>query len=250
MEQSPESSEKQLRREVLQELAVFLRQHNKEKRQPFLPFLDRPFVQALLVTFIGGLIVTLITLMWQSREKQNSLDLQYQRSQDSLNLQYQRSLNDKKLELLRTLTTVYPTSGNVLNTQLALLLWLTEERNKPKSTRDENQISATQLEISKLTEQFRKVETMEGLSIQIETLFASPAVQSGASKIRTKWVEFDKLCNDTNAAYNKSENLKKPDIDRYEDSRNHIMEELNDLVNGLTRDMGTELRDMSLPAKR
>jgi hypothetical protein len=187
MEPNQKHSEKQLRQEVFQELADFLRHNNEKKRSAFL---DRPFVVTFFVTVIGGLIITCLTLTWQSREQQNSLALQHRRSQDLLalqhrrsqdllDLQYKRALIDRKFELLRTLPIVYHKCGSVLNSLLKQHLLLAHENNKRKSEQDEKRITGWSLAVDKLWEEFGRVETIEGILSQIEILYASKGCGRG-----------------------------------------------------------------------
>ena len=225
MEPNQESSGKQLRQEVYQELAVFLRKLNTEKR----PVLPVPVV----ATLIGGLIAAVITGYWHYAETERSSVLQLQ-------MQFQRAFADRKLDLVRTLPAVYQRCGTVQDDYLIHLLWLAGEKNKPKSVQKKERLSDFWGVVKKKRDELGQIETMEGVLGQIKTLFETQEVRNGAALMLEEWVNFEKLSDKVTIQYN-DDVFPDTEIKQCEASRRQAVSKLTTLQGDLIKAMGEEI---------
>jgi hypothetical protein len=214
--------ERSPRDEVLLELAAFLRQRNATPdRRP--AFLDRPIV----LTLIGGVLLTLLTTWWQVSEKRTELDLEYARHR-----------MDQKSELLRSLPSVYEKSGNILNQWLMDVLWMADEQNKHSEKRV---IKSYSSEILGLQADFGKTENPEGILRLIQVEFVAPTVRTSATEMLDKWKQFTELLTQTNREYSLHQSLTPEQIQQLGGVREIIRKDLNSDEEHLTQEAAREL---------
>src|SRR5262249_8114722 len=84
-------------------------------------------------------------------------------------------------------------------------------------------------------------EPVDGILTQIEALFTLQLVRTKVKEMREKWEEFVRLGNAAVEKFNLTESLPSKEIQDYESSRKSMVHELAELLDDLTRNMGSEI---------
>lgn len=223
------ASKRHQRDVVLEELAKFLRQRNKPTRTRW-PSLDRPIVLALITTLIGGGIVGGATTWWQLLEQSRIKETEYQ-----------RALVNTKFALLRTVASTYQSSGNILNSWLAHVLQLAEEKNEQAHRKDSKKIKILESKVAWLHDEYSKVEPVDGILAQVDGAFSGDA-RTTAQTMAKKWESLENLMRDVNKKYNVTKSMSQQEIAQADSLRTTTVQELETLKGTLLRQMGEEIR--------
>jgi hypothetical protein len=163
--------------------------------------LDRPFI----VTFIGGLILAAVANHWHAVQQRTNL----------------------QLELMRKFPTVYNTDTSQLNSWLAHIVWVAEEKNKSAAA-DQKKIASWSAELAHAQDEFYKSQSLEDLLVPIQAVFHSPDVQTAVDALGKKWQELQDLTAKTSRDYNDgNESLSITEAASAEASRRNIAKELD-----------------------
>jgi hypothetical protein len=214
----PSPDRQRLREEVLVELSKFLRARNTEKKS-FLSNLNRPIV----ITLIGTVFITLLTTYWSTL--QHRLDFKY--------------------ELLNTVPSAHQKSGNILNHWLEHVLWIAEERSKPRAKQDVKALDEWSKRVAALQQEYAKTDSLDGILTKVEAIYVREEVRSRARRMKTTLTGLEDLLQTTNRAYNPTQSLKSEQIRVIRAQRIKLVSELNTLKDELLAEMAKESSSFS-----
>ena len=212
------------RDEVLNQLALFLKNRNKKS---WFEFLNSPF----FIMLIGGVLLTFLTMHLENKQHENSLEQEFQRAR----------LN-QKFSLLKIVPLHYNTSCSHLNDSFFYLVRYCKVNAKEDINDDQknNWLNYLKEKYEKAAENYRKVEPIVGVISQVEVMFDTNKAQTSAKEFKQKWLSFESYVNAAGEKLN-SNKFSSNDFEDWEKSRLEMTNELDKLHNILISSMGDEL---------
>jgi len=212
------------REEVLDELAIFLRDRNKKKNS-LSTFLRHPFMLML----VGTVAVAIITNIWASKERQSQLEIQWQ-----------RTIIEKQLDLYENLQTHYHQTGSYANSWFVMLVGYAKELLKPKNPKRTTRLDFYKKRGMEAEKLFMSSMPLDNQLGQVKVLFKSQKVLKSAEKMDHKWSEFIKKLNSCSRKLN-TVSYTKDDITEWNSFRINTIDELEKLKVDLTNQMSNEI---------
>lgn len=210
----------QLRREVYEQLLVWLRRNSRRR------FLDKPIV----LTIVGGLIAGALTTYWQISEKRREMELTYQ-----------RAVAGEQIALITEFSGVYANTGATLNGWFTRVIWIADVSNEPFTPEIQRNVMQWKEQIQKLEERYAAAPPLDGVLSRIAVLYRCPSVSDTASEMLKEWNGYLEAFQAFNRRWNDRQELPQEEVDRAEASRRQALQRLEDLSEQLNRRMGGEI---------
>jgi hypothetical protein len=210
----------QLRREVYEQLLVWLRRHSRRR------FLDKPIVLTILV----GLLAGALTIYWQTSEQRREVELIYR-----------RAVADEQIALIKEFSGVYVNIAAALDGWFTRVLWIADVSNEPFTPEIQRNLLRWKEQVQKLEERYAAAPPLDGVLSRVAVLYRCPAVRETVAELRKDWHGYREAFQAFNRRSSERPELPQEEIDRAEASRRQMQQRLEDLSEQLNRRMGGEI---------